>query len=228
FWAFAGEQDEKPVHVRPVALLTPLIPIFLILSFNLYNLIAKPPDPYSFPINSALLIGVVYGAVTTFKRDGRNVQRVTRCIIEGVGSSAPAVGLVIGIGMVLKAVWHPAVGGYMEPALNCIMPKSMLWYVVGFSLLAPLALYRGPLNIWGMGSGLVAIMLATNALPAAAIMGALLSVGMIQGVCDPTNTHNAWLAGYLGVDVMIFTRRTLPYMWALAVFGLIVAGFMFL
>lgn len=228
FWAFTQGGDEEPVRVSPLALLTPLIPIFLILSFNLYNLIVKPANPYTFPINSALLIGVLYGAVTTYKRDGQNVQRATRCVIEGVSSSAPAVGLVIGIGMVLKAVWHPAVGGYMEPALRVAMPQSMLWYVAGFSLLAPLALYRGPLNIWGMGSGLVAIMLATNTLPAAAIMGALLSVGMIQGVCDPTNTHNAWLAGYLGVDVMTFTRRTLLYMWALAVLGLIVAGIMFL
>ena len=225
-WALTEPLDE-PVKVHPLALLTPILPIVLILSFNIYNLVAKPAAPYYFPINSALLIGILYGAITTCRRGGGNIQRLVRSIIEGISAAAPAVGLVIGIGMVLMAVMHPAVGGYMKPLIEHAMPRNPVLYVIGFSLLAPLALYRGPLNIWGMGSGLVAVMLATKALPAAALMGALLSVGMIQGVCDPTNTHNAWLAGYLGTDVMVFTRKTLPYIWLLAVGGLIIAGIMF-
>ncbi|MEW6203083.1 MAG: hypothetical protein AB1546_13985 [bacterium] len=225
-WALA-EPTEETEKVHPLALLTPVVPIILILSFNIHNLAVKPLSPYYFPINSALLIGIVFGAVTTYRRDGGNIKRLARSIIEGVAASAPAVALVIGIGMVLNAVMHPSVSGFMQPIIEHIMPRNSLIYVIGFSLFAPLALYRGPLNIWGMGSGLVAVMLATGALAPTAIMGALLSVGMIQGVCDPTNTHNAWLAGYLGTDVMVFTRRTLPYMWLLAVSGLIVAGFMF-
>ncbi|MEW5947751.1 MAG: hypothetical protein AB1742_16310 [bacterium] len=227
FWAMTGPVEEPP-RLNPLALLTPVVPILLLVPFNVYNLLEKPPNPYYFPINAALFAGIVFGVVTTFRTDGGNVQRLTRCAIEGVSASAPAIALLVGIGMILNAVTHPAVGGFMEPILKRAMPQTLPGYVAVFSLLAPLALYRGPLNIYGMGAGLAGVMLATGTLPPAAIMGALLSVGMIQGVSDPTNTHNAWLAGYLGKDVMVFTRKTLPYMWGLAAAGLLVAGAMFL
>ena len=54
-----------------------------------------------------------------------------------------------------------------------------------------------------------------------AITAMLISVGQVQGICDPTNTQNAWLAAELKVDVHTLLARTLPYAWALAFAGLI-------
>jgi len=49
----------------------------------------------------------------------------------------------------------------------------------------------------------------------------------MQGVCDPTNTHNAWLAGFLRVRVLDLTRTTLPWVWLLTLLGLVAGVLMF-
>jgi hypothetical protein len=97
-------------------------------------------------------------------------------------------------------------------------------FVVIFSLMAPLALYRGPLNIWGMGSGVAAILLTTGALEPKAIMAMLMSVGALQGVCDPTNTANVWIANFAKVDTADILRSTIVYVWPLAVVALAIAA----
>ena len=93
--------------------------------------------------------------------------------------------------------------------------------------MAPLALYRGPLNVWGMGFGMAAIFLASG-MPAGAIMGLLLSVGQIQGISDPTNTQNVWLANEMRVDVQKILWNTIPYTWIIALLGLIASAFLFM
>jgi len=96
-------------------------------------------------------------------------------------------------------------------------------------LLSPLALYRGPLNVWGLGYGIATLISSpVGTLPPASVMGLLLSVGQIQGVCDPTNTHNVWIANELKIDVNQILRKTFPYMWSLATVGLIISAMMFL
>ena len=99
-------------------------------------------------------------------------------------------------------------------------------YVIIFSIFAPLALYRGPLNIWGMGFGLGKLMAVV--MPAAAVMAALLSVGQIQGVCDPTNTHNVWIANHLGLEVNQILKRTMLYVWAGVVVALTIGAWLFM
>jgi hypothetical protein len=116
----------------------------------------------------------------------------------------------------------------VKPVLNAILPSTPLTYVLVFAALAPLSLYRGPLNLWGMGAGLAAMMAAAPGLGAAAVMAALLSVGQIQGVCDPTNTHNVWIANYVGTDVQRLLRRTIVYVWPAAIAGLILAALLFM
>lgn len=59
-------------------------------------------------------------------------------------------------------------------------------------------------------------------------MAALLSVGQIQGVCDPTNAHNVWIANYVGTDVQQILRRTIVYVWVAAAVGLVIAATLFL
>jgi len=151
---------------------------------------------------------------------------LSRSIFEGLGNVAPAVALMFGVGMLVQAVMHPQVLTSLQPVLEIIMPKGPLMYVIIFSIFAPLALYRGPLNIWGMGFGIGKMMAAV--IPAPGVMAALLSVGQIQGVCDPTNTHNVWIANHLGLDVNTILKRTLPYVWAGAVISLIVGAIMFM
>ena len=59
------------------------------------------------------------------------------------------------------------------------------------------------------------------------IMAVFMSVGAIQSVCDPTNTHTIWIASYIGEDVMRILKKTIGYVWVMAACGLIVAAIMF-
>ena len=232
FWAVEAHAPRAAWY----ALLTPLVPLVAVVPFaarNWYFTLKGRPAGFEFPIITALLIGVVYGVLTGPRG---KVQLLTRSVFEGIGNVAPAVALMLGIGMVMNAVAGPAgtepgqwkVAEQIRGVLLAVIPGSRLGFVLVFSILAPLALYRGPLNLWGMGSGLVAAVLATRALPPTGVMAAFFSVGLIQGVCDPTNTHNVWIANHLGVDVQQVLRRTLPYVWAASVLGLIVGAVAFL
>jgi len=209
-----------------LALFSPVIPIFLILSFKISALV-RGGEGYAFPLNTALLIGVLYCLFTTGRGPNGYVQRLTKSLFAGISASAPVATLIIGIGMTISVVWSDPVKLYMEPILTKVIPSSPVMYVAVFTVLAPLALYRGPLNVWGMGIAVGSIMIGAGILPPYAVMGALYSVGMIQGVSDPTNTHNAWIAGFLGEDVNVFTRKTLPWTWLLAFIGLVISAFKF-
>lgn len=206
------------------AYLTPIVPLVLILVFSM-NFIA------------AFIIGLIYGYVATYRKGHLNL--LIRAILDGGAMVMPAVVLMLGIGMLLNAIigpgggWnaaHPegwAVLNLLQPVMERVVPTNAFVYVLAFSLAAPLALYRGPLNVWGMGYGLAAVFLAAG-MEAGAIMGLLMAVGQIQGVSDPTNTHNVWLANEMQQDVQKVLWNTLPYTWVIACLGLIAAAIMFM
>ena len=215
YWAVEQGSPEitPPKKVNFLGILTPIIPLIMILIFN-WN-----PFP-------SFIVGLIWGLITTWEKG--QVKIFSQAIFEGAESVMPAVLLMLGIGMLLKAVTLPTVAGYLRPLLIHVIPHTPLMYVIVFTFLAPLALYRGPLNVWGMGSGLAGIMMSTGLLPPPSIMALLISVGALQGVCDPTNTHNVWIAGYLGVDVLSITKKLIPYIWILAFFGLVYAAICYL
>lgn len=193
-----------------------------------YALFGRLPAPFDFPIVTAMVIGIAYGLVACPRpRQGR-IQLLTRSAIDGIGAVAPAVALMLGIGMLIEAVTHQRVLEQVRPLLTAILPSSRLGYVLIFTVLAPLALYRGPLNVWGMGFGLARMMAVAPGLGPAAIMAALLSVGQLQGVSDPTNTHNVWIANYVSEDVQRILRATLPYVWSAAAVGLVIGAILFM
>ena len=227
YWA--APEPERPVKFAPwYSLLTPIVPLLPVLGFGLYNIIGKPAKPFDFPIITAMMIGIAYGLIASPRPAQGRIQLLVRSVMEGIGGVAPAIALMLGIGMLIQAVQHPKVLGQIQPLLSAILPSTRLGYVVVFTVLAPLALYRGPLNVWGMGFGLAQMMAAAPGLSPAAVMAALLSVGQLQGVSDPTNTHNVWIANYVGVDVQRVLRATLPYVWGAGAAGLVVGAVLFM
>ncbi len=227
YWA--TPEPERAIKFAPwYSLLTPIIPLLPVLGFGVYNLIEKPAAPFDFPIVTAMVIGIAYGLIASPRPPQGRIQLLVRSTIDGIAGVAPAVALMLGIGMLIQAVRHPNVLTQIQPLLTAILPSTRLSYVVVFTVLAPLALYRGPLNVWGMGFGLAQMMAAAPGLGAGAVMAALMSVGQLQGVSDPTNTHNVWIANYVGVDVQRILRATLPYVWAAGALGLIVGAAVFM
>lgn len=174
---------------------------------------------------SGFFIGALLALVVTARRD--IVQTFTKSVLESFESVAPAVMLIIGIGMLLNSVNHPNIKDALQPFLKAMSPPNGLLFVVIFTLLAPLTLYRGPLNIWGMGTGIAAILLATGAMAAEAIMAMLISVGAMQGVCDPTNTANVWIANFTRGDAVDILKRMIIYIWPMIVIALSIAAVMY-
>lgn len=193
-----------------------------------YYVKSEEKDAFEFPIVVAMLLGIIYGVIATWKRGESTVQLVTKSAFDGVAAVGPALVLLIGIGMVYNATTSPAVSSIISPILAKIVPHAsggalaMVHYVLLFTILAPLALYRGPLNLYGMGAGLMGAL--SPLMPPAALMGAFMSTGMIQGASDPTNTHNVWIANYTNTDVQDILKRTLPYMWIVTFAGLALAA----
>ncbi len=191
-------------------MLTPLVPLVLVL-FCHWDFIP------------GFIAGIAFAALGSWKRD--SVNTLNRSIIDGVSAVIPAVVLMMGIGMLINAVKHPKIAQSIAPLLAQVVPTTAWQYVLVFTLIAPLSLYRGPLSIWGMGSGIVSLIQKATTLSSQAIMGMLMSVGQIQGICDPTNTQNIWIATYLGTDTQILLRKTIPYAWLAVVFGLLLVTY---
>ena len=198
-WAMPSPTDIKIDAKKelPVwALISPLIPLFLVFIFSL-------------DVISAILISCIYVVLVTNPRD--MVKDLSSSFVEGINDVSGALFLMIGIGMLLKAVMSPEAVSVMGPFIKQILPSTPLGFVLFFGILSPLALYRGPFNMWGLGSGIGNLMIVSGKLAPFFIMAALRAVGMVQGVCDPTNTQNVWTADYVKSDTSTILRKTILY-----------------
>lgn len=194
YWAKPAAGETKEVNV--FALLAPLVPILLVFVFQ-------------FTAELSLIIAVIYTILVTNPR--QIIQVASSSLVEGIQDVAGVTALMIGIGILLNGVSAEATVALMQPLIGAIMPRSAVVYVIAFTILSPLALYRGPLNSYGLGSGLANIMLAAGTMSPAAVGNALRATGVVQGVSDPTNTQNVIVADYAKVDVNAILKSTLPY-----------------
>ena len=135
--------------------------------------------------------------------------------MEGIQDVAGVLFLFIGIGMLIAASIHPASIAILQPLIGSILPSGQNGLLLFFAVFAPAALYRGPLNMYGMGAGIAAILTGLSFVPPLALCGMFIAVGYLQGLADPTNSHNTWISGYTGVDTGIILKRILPYAWVM-------------
>jgi H+/gluconate symporter-like permease len=200
---------------RPVpwyALFTPFVPLVMVIAFK-------------WPIISSLIVGILFAVATTRPRN--LLGALVRTATEALTNAAPAVLLMIVIGMVLNAVLNQQVSNTLVPLLSVIAPTNIVFYILFFAVLAPLALYRGPMNLFGLGAGLAGLFIGNHLLSPTATMGGFLADERTQVVGDPTNTQNVWTADFTSIDVNRLTMKLLPFLWCLSALGAIVAALLF-
>ncbi|AHG02060.1 hypothetical protein HALLA_01790 (plasmid) [Halostagnicola larsenii XH-48] len=213
------DADVGATSTPKYALLAPLIPVGLVIAdvMNVY---------------AAFIVGIGFAAVFSqpglqgIRNLGQTMGLITQSFHDGIKQVAPAIALMVAIGWLLEAVLADPISSTMEPLLMQIVPENMVLYAVVFSVLAPLALYRGPMNIWGLGSGIIGVLAAIGINPQL-ITTTAISALRVQAPGDPTNTHNAWAAEELDVNVNDITMNLLPYIWVIAIGGIITSVYLF-
>ncbi|NGN65799.1 TRAP transporter large permease subunit [Streptomyces sp. A7024] len=196
------------------SLFAPAIPLILALGFEL-------------AIIPSLLAGVLYALVTTTKPREMN-KRMLRTVYAAFDVAAPPIVLFIAIGILLAAVKLPDSIAALEPLVKAITPHNPVVFVLVFTLLAPLCLYRGPLNIYGLGAGIAGVLIAAGIYPAVAVLGMTTSYNQVFGVADPTSTQTVWAAQYSGVSPQQVMIRTMPYVWCVCLGGMCVTAAQYL
>jgi hypothetical protein len=212
-WAAVMEEPRAKQDVMLIALLVPLLPLLLHIGLK-------------WAVMPSFLIAALAGVLITRPRE--TVRQLSGAMVKGLEDVAPAIILMIGIGMLLNATRLPAAQASLQPVIQAVNFRSPVVYLICFGALSPLALYRGPLNPYGIGIGVYAIISQLGLLPPPALVAALMSVVQVQTVCDPTNTHNVWIANYVGMRVEEITGETIVYKIAICVIGLIVGTILYL
>ena len=208
-WAMPAAEPVSDKNVRTIALISPIVPVILVFAFKT-------------PLVPAIMIGIIVTLILSTPRNA--VQVVTGALVEGIQETAGATALMIGIGMTLKAVMAPEVATVLQPVISAIIPKNAIMFVLVFGLLSFLAIYRGPLNVWGLGSGIVALLAASGMNPIAAMVALRLDSN-VQAVCDPTNSHNVWVSDFTKVDVNEYLKKTILWIVVSTLVGLVIASF---
>ncbi|MFC9430532.1 TRAP transporter large permease subunit [Streptomyces sp. NPDC056987] len=217
-WAFRTEEPRTKAGKRRArlgdapwyALLTPVVPLVLALGFEI-------------AIIPSLLAGVLYALVTTTRPRDMN-RRLLRTLYNGFEVAAAPITLFVAIGILLTAVKLPGAVTALEPLVKAVSPQNPVLFVVVFTLLVPLCLYRGPLNVYGLGAGIAGVLIAAGIYPAVAVLGITASYNQVFGVADPTSTQTVWSAQYAGVGAQQVMTRTLPYVWFVALGGFCVTA----
>ncbi|MET7814753.1 TRAP transporter large permease subunit [Streptomyces sp. NPDC005395] len=196
------------------ALLAPVVPLVLALGLEV-------------AIIPSMLAGVLYALVTT-TRPGEMNKRLLRTLYGGFEVAAPPLALFVAIGILLAAVKLPGAVDALEPLMKAVSPQNPVLFVIVFTVLVPLCLYRGPLNVFGLGAGIAGVLIATGIYPAVAVLGMATSYNQVFGVADPTSTQTVWAAQYAGVSPQQVMVRTLPYVWLVALGGMCVTAALYL
>ena len=212
-WAMPSdsmEGDQKEKNVPLVALITPIVPILLVM-------IAK------LDIVPSILIGILVTLLLTWTK--KPAQVVASGIVEGIQDAAGPLALMIGIGMLMMTVMAGPVKDVLEPVVGNLIPQNPFVYIVVFTALACLlTVYRGPMNFSGLGSGLIALFFACGMNPITTMVSFRIAAN-VQCLCDPTNTHHVWTADFVKTEVNRYFIGTIAWVSVSVLLSYILAAF---
>ena len=215
-WAAEAGTAPETKNVSLVACLTPIIPVTLSIAFKINQI-------------PAIIIAVIWALLFTGNLKGgwgKLANLIQKTFHDGVSDVGLVLGFLLFLQMFVKSAG--ACKNLLAPIISPIMPSNVMLLFLVFGLLGFLALYRGPLTIWGAGSATFAIVAASSSLPLS-ILYPLFYIPCCTvntNVC-PTQSWNLWAIGYTQVTIKDFMKQTLVYALPCAFVLEMVAYFMF-
>lgn len=115
---------------------------------------------------------------------------------------------------------------HFKSMIEVILPSSPLVLAIAIGILAPLALFRGPLHVWGAGAATAAVLAATGTFQPIFLLPLLYTASIMAVSIDLTQSWNTWALTYSKLETKEYLKMGIPVMWAVSfVNELLVYGF---
>ena len=170
---------------------------------------------FQIPIILGFCLAGIYALITTGKLKGTysDICRLfAKLFTDGSIDVAPMIGFLLTLSMFNNAAAYAA--PYFTAILGGFVPRSALILALIFAILTPLGFFRGPLNLVGCGTAILAVVIA--ALPDApvAFLYPLFAITTIAPQhLDITQSWVAWGFGYTKVSTKDYMKMSIPTGW---------------
>lgn len=115
---------------------------------------------------------------------------------------------------------------HFKSMIEVILPNNPLVLVIAIGVLSPLALFRGPLHVWGAGAATAAVLAATGTFSPIFLLPLLYTASIMAVSVDLTQSWNTWALTYSKLETKEYLKMGIPVMWAVSIINeLLVYGF---
>ncbi|MCL2163924.1 MAG: hypothetical protein FWH55_05915 [Oscillospiraceae bacterium] len=195
----AGNAGKKNMFFP--AYFTPIVPVILCAGLG-------------WPAIPAFALAIVWGIV--FSGSLFPLNNSKDLFLKSLQESFYDIGLLFGLLMAIVTfaaaidIAAPLISSFLQPIIS--VNPVLIAIVAG--LLAPLAMFRGPLCFWGVGAAVGTIFLQMNVFSDIFCMFLIVvpSISMAMSACF-TQTQNAWAAGYAKVEPGDFLKTSFLWQW---------------
>lgn len=199
--AFAAAPRPETVSLPWYCMVVPFVPIIMV------SLFKWQPVP-------AFLLGILLGLLFTRNMTsyGKAVEKVQKTLYDGVADSGLLIGMLYGVNIFQAAAKQ--VAPILQNLLGGIIPQSPVVLLAVFCVIAPLALFRGPLMIWGSGIALASILQAMGVFTEGYLFMLFLvpPVAIVASAC-PTQSWTMWALSYAKLEPKNYIKTNLPWGW---------------
>jgi len=213
-WA-ANAGSAETQNVPLIALITPLVPVFLAIAFKWQ------------PIPAFIVAGFfalfVCGKIKSYKECE---QMISKTFYDGVVDVAALLGFLFILPMFNKVSGLDAV--FFEKILGGIMPTSTLLLCILFAVIAPFGLFRGPLTVFGAGSATLGILNSLGVFTSTLLFPLVYIPTITMNIsCCPTQSWNLWAINYSKTSTKDFLKSGIPWGWGICVINCLIVYFMY-
>ncbi|CAM3182432.1 gluconate:proton symporter [Leuconostoc rapi] len=191
-------------RTHPVTFIVPIIPVALNMFFH-WDAI---PALLLATIIALLLTGQMksYTGLVAFIN-----KTVSQAINDISGLIIFLMALVMFAGAATVNVPH------FKGIIEVILPHSPLVLAIAVGILAPLALFRGPLHVWGAGAATAAVLAATGTFSPIFLLPLLYTASIMAVSIDLTQSWNTWALTYSKLETKEYLKMGIPVMWAVSI-----------
>ncbi len=181
------------------------------------------------PIILGFILAGIWALLFTGKLRGgykEICRQFAKLFTYGAVDVAPMVGFLMTLAMFNNSAAYAS--PYFSAIFGDLIPQSPLVLAIVFAILTPLGFFRGPMNLVGSGSAILAVVLAVNPTMSPAFLFPLFAITTIAPQhLDITQSWVAWGLGYTKVTSREYMKKSIPTGWIIGAILCLITFFLY-